>query len=48
MATEKNCKKCGKPSSYKHIGIIVLGFYVLTATIYGTIEILKQIISLFK
>jgi len=45
---EKECKKCGKPSSYKHIGVIVLGTYVLFATIYGSIEIFKDLIFLFK
>ena len=28
---EKECKKCSKTSSYKHIGVIVLGTYVLFA-----------------
>ena len=43
MSEEKKCKKCSKTSSYKHIGVIVLGTYVLFATIYGSIEIVKDI-----
>jgi len=45
---EKECKKCSQTSSYKHIGVVVLGTYVLFATIYGSIEIVKDVISLFK
>ena len=48
MSEEKKCKKCSKTSSYKHIGVIVLGTYVLFATIYGSIELFKDLISLFK
>jgi hypothetical protein len=48
MSEEKKCKKCGKTSSYKHIGVIVLGSYVLFATIYGTIQLVNDLIALFK
>jgi hypothetical protein len=49
MSEEKECKKCKKTSvSYKQIGLIMLGFYVLFASIYGTIQIFKNLIDLFK
>jgi hypothetical protein len=43
------CKKCKQkgPGSFQ-IGSIILGFYVLFSSIYGTIEIGKSIISWVK
>jgi hypothetical protein len=48
MSETKNCKKCKETKSFKHIGVMVLGTYVLFATIYGTIEIVKNLIALIK
>jgi hypothetical protein len=43
------CKKCKQkgPGAFQ-IGSIILGFYVLFSSIYGTIEIGKSIISWVK
>jgi hypothetical protein len=48
MSEQKSCKKCMKTKSYKHFGIIVLGLYVLFSCIYGTVEIVKELISIMK
>ena len=48
MQQEKNCKKCKETKSFKHIGVMVLGTYILFATIYGTVEIVKHLLSLIK
>ena len=44
------CKKCQqkKGTSMKQIGGIVIGTYVLFASIYGTIVIINKIINLFN
>jgi hypothetical protein len=44
------CKKCQqkKGPSKKQIGGIVVGTYVLFASIYGTIVIINKIINLFN
>ena len=42
----KTCKEKG-PGTFQ-IGTIILGFYILFISIYGTIELFKGIISLFK
>jgi hypothetical protein len=42
------CKKCNqKPTSKSQYVIIVVGFYLLGAAIYGTIVLIKDLISLF-
>jgi hypothetical protein len=43
------CKKCKQrgPGAFQ-IGSIILGFYIIITSIYGTIELFKNIISLFK
>lgn len=46
---EKSCKKCNqKGPGAIQIGSIILGFYVLFSSIYGTIEIIKSIVSWVK
>jgi hypothetical protein len=44
------CKKCQqkKGTSKKQIGGIIVGTYVLFASIYGTIVIINKIIDLFN
>jgi hypothetical protein len=42
----KTCKQKG-PGTFQ-IGSIILGFYVLGTSIYGTIELFKHIVSWFK
>lgn len=44
---EKNCKSCRKPIAGSMTASLILSFYVLGSSIYGTIEIIKKIISLF-
>lgn len=43
------CKKCKQkgPGAFQ-IGSIILGFYVIAISIYGTIELVKNIISWIK
>jgi hypothetical protein len=42
------CKKCNeKPASKGQYVTIVVGFYLLGAAIYGTITLIKNLISLF-
>jgi len=43
------CKKCKQkgPGAFQ-IGTIILGFYILFSSIYGTIELVKGLISWFK
>jgi hypothetical protein len=49
MSEEKECKKCNKKNtSVKQILMGLLGFYVLGTSIYGTIQIIHNIINLFK
>jgi hypothetical protein len=49
MSEEKKCKKCTKRNAtIKQISMGLLGFYVLGTSIYGTIQIIHNIINLFK
>jgi hypothetical protein len=42
------CKTCNqKPTSKSQYATIVLGIYLLSAAIYGTIVMIKDLISLF-
>jgi len=45
----EGCKTCKqkRPGSFQ-IGSIILGFYVLGTSIYGTIVLFKDILNLFK
>jgi hypothetical protein len=45
---KEGCKTCNqKPTSRRQYATIVLGLYLLSAAIYGTVVIIKNIISLF-
>ena len=46
-ATEVGCQTCKKGLNGGQNAMIVLGVYVLFASIVGTIEIIKQLYSLF-
>jgi hypothetical protein len=49
MSEEKKCKKCSKRNAtIRQILMGVVGFYVLGTSIYGTIQIIHNIIALFK
>ena len=45
----EGCKKCKQkgPSPFQY-GTIIIGFYILSAAVYGTIEIIKNIIEVIK
>lgn len=42
----KTCKQKG-PSPFQY-GTIIIGFYILSAAVYGTIEIIRNIVELIK
>jgi hypothetical protein len=46
---KKSCKKCNSAETLKKVpkSMIVFTIYFLMAAVYGTIEIVKDIISLF-
>jgi hypothetical protein len=49
MSNQKECSQCQKtPFDAKQLPIILFGTYVLFASVYGTIELFKDLISLFK
>ncbi len=46
--SEKNCDTCKKtPLISIEKKALVVGFYLLVSSVYGTIEIVKKIISFF-
>jgi hypothetical protein len=49
MSEEKECQTCKQrgPGNFQ-IGTIILGFYMIFATIYGTVQFVKDIINYFK
>lgn len=48
MEKNQECKTCKQKGPGKfQIGTIILGFYILGAAIYGTIQIIKNIIGQF-
>ncbi len=47
MEQKKGCTKCKKSLSKLQWYMIGLSIYVFVATIYGTIKIVENIISLF-
>ena len=42
----KTCKQKG-PSPFQY-GTIIIGFYILSAAVYGTIEIIRNIVELIR
>ena len=47
-ATEVNgCNTCKKGISKKQYGMVILGFYILGSSIYGTVQLIKSISSFF-
>jgi hypothetical protein len=45
---KQGCKTCNqKPTSRRQYATIALGFYLLSSAIYGTVVMIKNIISLF-
>ena len=45
---KEECKTCNKDLSKGQKGVIVLSFYMLGTSIYGTIILVKHLISLFQ
>lgn len=49
MSNKKECNECQKtPYNSKQLLVIMLGGYLLFSSIYGTIEIVKDLIDLVK
>jgi len=46
---KKSCKKCSPKEKLKSlpISLIIFSLYFLVSSVYGTIQIIKDIISLF-
>lgn len=44
---KKSCKSCEKGLNSGQKWTIVLGLYMLGSSIYGTVELVKSLISLF-
>ena len=45
--SEKNCSQCKKtPLVSVEKKVLFVGFYLLVSSVYGTIEIVKKLISL--
>ena len=45
----KECKECKKTDmSQMKVGIVILGFYLMGSSVYGTIVLIKNLIELFK
>lgn len=46
---QKDCKKCKqKGPGVIQIGTIILGFYIIISSVYGTMTFIKDIIEYFK
>ena len=46
---KKDCKKCKqKGPGVIQIGTIILGFYLIISSVYGTIIFVENVISYFK
>jgi hypothetical protein len=43
----KECKTCKKGLSKTQISMTIVSFYILFAAIYGTIKVVKDLISIF-
>jgi|LauGreDrversion4_2_1035121.scaffolds.fasta_scaffold01414_14 hypothetical protein len=44
---KKECKQCKKGLNNSQISMLVLGFYILGSSVYGTIQLIKLIKGLF-
>lgn len=47
-ATEVKCQACKKGMSNTQIGLIIFSAYILISSIYGTIELIKNLIGMFN
>jgi hypothetical protein len=49
MSNQKECNECKKtPYNNKQLLVVLLGSYLLVSCIYGTIQIVKDLIHLVK
>ena len=49
MEQEKSCKKCNSSKTLKPIQwlLLVLAFYILISSVYGTVILTKSFLSIF-
>jgi hypothetical protein len=47
-ATEVKCQACKRGLSNTQIGLLVVSAYILISSIYGTIELIKNLIGFFN
>ena len=47
-ATEVKCQACKTGLSNTQIGLLVVSAYILISSIYGTIELIKNLIGFFN
>lgn len=47
-ATEVKCQACKRGMSNTQIGLLVVSAYILISSIYGTIELIKNLIGFFN
>ena len=46
MTEKKDCKTCKKQKlNIKELGMITLGFYMLSTSIYGTIHLIRHFMN---
>jgi hypothetical protein len=45
---EKECSTCQKGLKNTHWGIIALSVWLLASSVYGTIEIIKNVVNLLS
>lgn len=44
----KTCSQCSQStSSVKQISMGLIGFYIIVSSVYGTIELIKEVVGLF-
>lgn len=44
----KKCTQCSQStSSVKQIGMGLIGFYIIISSVYGSIELIKEVLGLF-
>lgn len=49
MSDQKECKKCQQKSfKIQQWGMIFLGFFLLFSSVYGMVEMVKDLFSFFK
>jgi hypothetical protein len=45
----KKCTKCNQSSSpIKQISMGLIGFYIIISSVYGSIQLIKEVVSFFQ